>query len=139
VTVGEETVFFRHDKTFVRRPPLLRVLDPSEASKLEAWRAPRIERAGEVFQVDGVAIPEAPGAPAAAVEAARAGVAKALRELRATERVSHHTVIIPGYVAVISGELEDALGEGWRVLVGPQEASDLAPFFRDVWAAARAG
>jgi acetyl-CoA decarbonylase/synthase complex subunit gamma len=63
-------------------------------------------------------------------------VAKALRGMRATERVSHRTVVIPGYVPVISGELEDALGDGWRVLVGPQEASDIAPFFRDVWAAA---
>jgi acetyl-CoA decarbonylase/synthase complex subunit gamma len=53
--------------------------------------------------------------------------------MKADERVSHRTVIIPGYVPVISGELEDALGDGWRVLVGPQEASDIAPFFRDVW------
>jgi len=60
-------------------------------------------------------------------------VAKALRELGACERVHHKTVIIPGYAAVISGELEDALGDGWRVLTGPQEASDLAPFLRDVW------
>jgi acetyl-CoA decarbonylase/synthase complex subunit gamma len=66
-------------------------------------------------------------------------VAKALRAMQATERVRHRTVIIPGYVSVISGELEDALGEGWRVLVGPQEASDLAPFFKDVWSAMRAG
>jgi acetyl-CoA decarbonylase/synthase complex subunit gamma len=53
--------------------------------------------------------------------------------MQATERVSHRTAIIPGYVSVISGELEDALGDGWRVLVGPQEASDIGPFFRDVW------
>ena len=65
-------------------------------------------------------------------------VAKSLRQIGATERVSHRMVIIPGYVAVISGELEDALGDGWRVLVGPQEASDLAPYFRDVWAGIRA-
>lgn len=65
-------------------------------------------------------------------------VAKSLRAMEATGRVSHRTVIIPGYVSVISGELEDALGDGWRVLVGPQEASDLAPFFRDVWGAVRA-
>jgi acetyl-CoA decarbonylase/synthase complex subunit gamma len=60
-------------------------------------------------------------------------VAKSLRAMQATERVSHRTAIIPGYVSVISGELEDALGDGWRVLVGPQEASDIAPFLRDVW------
>ena len=60
-------------------------------------------------------------------------VAKALRQMRAAERVTHRIAIIPGYVPVISGELEDALGDGWHVLVGPQEASDIAPFFRDVW------
>jgi acetyl-CoA decarbonylase/synthase complex subunit gamma len=363
ITVGEETVFFRHEKTFVRRPGLFRVLN--SASDLDAWRALRIERAGETFQVDGVAIPESPGAPdaaaaaaergfpvailaatpegaaamaerikdhrpllvpppgadlaayanlaarlkiplvvsgsdlntlaTAAMDATRAGVtdilleppgadlrgihhslsairrgaldrihpglghpvflriaagefekavlgitkfaslltiedhggetwlplwtlrqniytdpqkplqmqtgvyaigepdaksplvvttnfsltyfivsteleatglachlavvdaeglsvltawsagkfsgdrvAKSLRAMQATERVSHKTAIIPGYVSVISGELEDALGDGWRVLVGPQEASDLGPFFRDVWGAARA-
>jgi acetyl-CoA decarbonylase/synthase complex subunit gamma len=367
ITVGEETVFFRHEKTFVRRPGLFRLLEASAGAEaaLDEWRAVRIERAGETFQIDGVAIPEAPGAPElaaaaarrgfpvavlgqtaegaaaiaerikdqrpllvppaganpgawanlaarlgvplvvsgtdlaglaeAAAEASRAGVAdilleppgadpralhhslsairraaldrihpglghpvflrvgpgeiekavlgvtkfasllviadqggetwlplwtlrqniytdpqkplqmdpgvhsigetdarspllvttnfsltyfivsteleatglgchlavvdaeglsvltawsagkfsgervaKALRQMQATELVSHRTLIIPGYVAVISGELEDALGDGWRVLVGPQEASDIAPFFRDVWEAVRA-
>ena len=60
-------------------------------------------------------------------------MAKSLRQMGAPERVSHRTVIIPGYASVISGELEDSLGDGWRVLVGPQEASDIAPFLRDVW------
>jgi CO dehydrogenase/acetyl-CoA synthase gamma subunit (corrinoid Fe-S protein) len=36
---------------------------------------------------------------------------------------------------VISGELEDSLGSGWCVITGPQEACDIGPFFRDVWAA----
>jgi acetyl-CoA decarbonylase/synthase complex subunit gamma len=367
MTVGEETVFFRHEKTFVRRPGLFRVLDPASDrdALLDSWRALRIERAGETFQVDGVAIPDAPGAPDAAAAAAERGfpvallaatpqgasamaerikdhrpllvpppgadlgayaslaarlkiplvvsgadlnalataaleatradvtdilleppgtdlrslhhsltairrgaldrihpglghpvflriaageferavlgitkfasllaiadhggetwfplwtlrqniytdpqkplqmqpgvysigepnaqsplvitsnfsltyfivsteleasgtachlavvdaeglsvltawsagkfsgdrVAKSLRAMQATERVSHKTAIIPGYVSVISGELEDALGDGWRVLVGPQEASDIGPFFRDVWASTRA-
>jgi acetyl-CoA decarbonylase/synthase complex subunit gamma len=62
-------------------------------------------------------------------------VAKALKEMTATERVGHKTVIIPGYAAVISGELEDALGPSWRVLTGPQEVADIGPFFRDVWSA----
>ena len=367
ITVGEETVFFRHEKTFVRRPGLFRVLNPASDrdALLDSWRSLRIDRAGESFQVDGVAIPESPGSPdaaaaaaergfpvallaatpqgasamaerikdhrpllvpppgadlgayaslaarlavplvvsgadlnglaTAAMDATRAGVAdilleppgadlrglhhslsgirraaldrihpglghpvflriaagefekavlgitkfaslltiedqgvetwlplwtlrqniytdpqkplqmqpgvysigepdagspllittnfsltyfivsteleatglachlavvdaeglsvltawsagkfsgdrvaKSLRAMQATERVSHRTAIIPGYVSVISGELEDALGDGWRVLVGPQEASDIAPFFRDVWGAVRA-
>jgi acetyl-CoA decarbonylase/synthase complex subunit gamma len=38
-------------------------------------------------------------------------------------------VIIPGYVASISGELEESM-PGWEVLVGPQEASDIGPFMK---------
>ena len=38
-------------------------------------------------------------------------------------------IIIPGYVASISGELEEAM-PGWEVCVGPQEASDIAPYMK---------
>lgn len=38
-------------------------------------------------------------------------------------------IVIPGYVAQISGELEENL-PGWEVLVGPQEASDLGSFMK---------
>jgi hypothetical protein len=37
-------------------------------------------------------------------------------------KVKHRTVIIPGYVAQLSGELEEELA-GWKVVVGPREAS----------------
>ena len=36
-------------------------------------------------------------------------------------------LIIPGYVAQISGEVEEGL-PGWEVLVGPGEAVDLGRF-----------
>ena len=39
------------------------------------------------------------------------------------------TIVIPGYVAQISGELEEGL-PGWEVLVGPPEASDLESFIK---------
>ncbi len=66
-------------------------------------------------------------------------VGKILQELGATRLVKHRTVIIPGYVAVIAGELEDTLGDGWRVLVGPQEASDVGAFFREIWESVLSG
>ncbi len=66
-------------------------------------------------------------------------VGKALLEMGAADLVGHRKVIIPGYVAVISGELEDSMGSGWKVLTGPQEASDIGPFLRDVWEAAGTG
>ncbi|RJP82241.1 MAG: acetyl-CoA decarbonylase/synthase complex subunit gamma [Candidatus Zixiibacteriota bacterium] len=48
------------------------------------------------------------------------------------DKVAHRKVIIPGYVAVIQGEMEDAL-PGWEVLVGPQEAADVPAYVKDVW------
>jgi acetyl-CoA decarbonylase/synthase complex subunit gamma len=40
-------------------------------------------------------------------------------------------VIIPGYVAVMSGALEEE--SGWKVLVGPREASGLPKYLKTVW------
>lgn len=47
------------------------------------------------------------------------------------EKIKHTNVIIPGYAAGISGELEEELG-GWTVTVGPREASQI-PKFLKVW------
>jgi acetyl-CoA decarbonylase/synthase complex subunit gamma len=59
-------------------------------------------------------------------------VGKAVLESGIADRIKHRKVIIPGYVAVIKGEMEDAL-PGWEVLVGPQEASDIPAYVKDVW------
>jgi acetyl-CoA decarbonylase/synthase complex subunit gamma len=44
------------------------------------------------------------------------------------ERVTHRNLIIPGLVAMISGDVEDETG--WHVRVGPREASGLPRFLR---------
>jgi len=59
-------------------------------------------------------------------------VAKRLLESGIEKKISHRRVIIPGYVAVIQGEMEEALG-GWEVLVGPEEAADIPGYFKEVW------
>jgi acetyl-CoA decarbonylase/synthase, CODH/ACS complex subunit gamma len=59
-------------------------------------------------------------------------VGKFVRESGIADKVSHRKVILPGYVAVIQGEMEDAL-PGWEVMVGPQEAADIPAFIKDVW------
>ncbi|MHB0999146.1 MAG: acetyl-CoA decarbonylase/synthase complex subunit gamma [Armatimonadota bacterium] len=51
------------------------------------------------------------------------------------DQVKTRRLIIPGYVAQISGELDESL-PGWEIVVGPQEASDLAPFMKMQVAAA---
>jgi acetyl-CoA decarbonylase/synthase complex subunit gamma len=35
-------------------------------------------------------------------------------------------------VAVISGELEEELGSGWEVIVGPREAAHIPRFLREL-------
>ena len=42
------------------------------------------------------------------------------------EKVNHKKVVIPGYVAVVSGKLKEL--SGWEVVVGPREASGIVPF-----------
>jgi acetyl-CoA decarbonylase/synthase complex subunit gamma len=54
-------------------------------------------------------------------------IAKFAKEIKLDELVTTREIIIPGYVARISGELEEFL-PGWKVLVGPQEAADLESF-----------
>jgi len=58
-----------------------------------------------------------------------AKVAAFLKASGLEAQVATRRVIIPGYVAQISGELEESL-PGWEVVVGPQEASDLGPFLK---------
>jgi acetyl-CoA decarbonylase/synthase complex subunit gamma len=54
-----------------------------------------------------------------------------VKESGLPERMTTKRIIIPGYVAQISGELEEAL-PGWKVLVGPQEAVDIEGFVKNV-------
>jgi acetyl-CoA decarbonylase/synthase complex subunit gamma len=48
-----------------------------------------------------------------------------------TKAVAHRKVIIPGYIAAMSGGLTD--DSGWEVLVGPREASGLPKYLKTVW------
>jgi acetyl-CoA decarbonylase/synthase complex subunit gamma len=43
------------------------------------------------------------------------------------DKVKHRKLIIPGKVARIKGELEEAL-PGWEIIVGPREASEIAAY-----------
>jgi acetyl-CoA decarbonylase/synthase complex subunit gamma len=47
------------------------------------------------------------------------------------DKVKHRNLIIPGYAAGISGELEDELGGGWTISVGPREASQIPKYLRN--------
>ncbi len=58
-----------------------------------------------------------------------AHIAKFAKSIDLENLVSSRTIIIPGYVAQISGELEEQM-HGWKVIVGPQEAADLESFIK---------
>jgi len=45
------------------------------------------------------------------------------------DKVKHKNIVIPGYAAGISGELEEEL-QGWSVTVGPREASQISKFLK---------
>ena len=53
-----------------------------------------------------------------------------LNKFEAASVVSHKRLIIPGYVAVMSGDLEE--GSGWQVVVGPKEAAGIPSFLKNL-------
>ncbi|MFH0935969.1 MAG: acetyl-CoA decarbonylase/synthase complex subunit gamma [Candidatus Omnitrophota bacterium] len=57
-----------------------------------------------------------------------AKISESINKCTLKDAVAHKKIIIPGYVAVISGELEDA--SGWEVTVGPKEAAGLPSFLK---------
>ena len=46
------------------------------------------------------------------------------------EAIKHKNLIIPGYVAMISGELEDQ--SGFKIIVGPKEAAGIPSFLKNL-------
>jgi len=56
-------------------------------------------------------------------------IAQAIEKAGLKEVVSHNKIVIPGYVAVMSGDLQEA--SGWQVVVGPKEAAGLPSFLKN--------
>jgi len=58
-------------------------------------------------------------------------IAKAIKSFNVADKVSKKRVVLPGHVAVLSGELEEELSD-WEIRVGPREAVDLPAFMKQV-------
>ncbi|MBP7964699.1 MAG: acetyl-CoA decarbonylase/synthase complex subunit gamma [Caldilineaceae bacterium] len=56
-------------------------------------------------------------------------IAKAVKATGIEEKISHRRIVIPGQVAVLSGEIEEEM-PGWEIKVGPREAVDLPGFLK---------
>jgi acetyl-CoA decarbonylase/synthase, CODH/ACS complex subunit gamma len=57
-------------------------------------------------------------------------IAKSLDTFGVRETVRHKNLVIPGYVAMISGDLEDA--SGFKIIVGPKEAAGIPAFLKNL-------
>lgn len=56
-------------------------------------------------------------------------IAKAIKGFNVADKVRKKRIVLPGHVAVLSGEVEEELPD-WEVRVGPREAVDLPAFMK---------
>lgn len=89
-----------------RVPSYLLILNTEGLSVMTAWAAGK-------FAADAIAI-----------FVKKSGIA---------DKVKTKRLIIPGYAAGMSGELEEEL-PGWEILIGPREAAHIPPFLRERYA-----
>ncbi|OIO37040.1 MAG: hypothetical protein AUJ74_00095 [Candidatus Omnitrophica bacterium CG1_02_44_16] len=57
-------------------------------------------------------------------------ISDTLIKFKLSDIVKHKDLIIPGYVAMMSGDLEEK--SGWNILVGPREAAGLPSFLKNL-------
>ncbi|EEG78228.1 acetyl-CoA decarbonylase/synthase complex subunit gamma [Dethiobacter alkaliphilus] len=88
-----------------------------EGSKVPAWIVP--------VNTDGISVLTA----WAAGKLTGDSINKALKENDMESKVNHKTLVLPGYVAVLSGSTEEETG--WKVIVGPREAAGIGKFAKD--------
>lgn len=92
-----------------------------EASKVPAWLC--------VMDVEGLSVLTAWGAGKFVPDK----IAQFVQKVEIAGKVNHKKITIPGYIAQISGELEDELSD-WKVEIGPREAGDI-PQYLKAWSA----
>lgn len=88
-----------------------------EAAKIPTWLC--------VMDVEGLSVLTAWAAGKFIPER----IAPFIKRCGIAEKVKHNKLVIPGYIAQISGELEEELPD-WKVMVGSREASDIPAFLR---------
>jgi acetyl-CoA decarbonylase/synthase complex subunit gamma len=90
-----------------RQPAYLAVVDTDGLSVLTAWAAGKFvgDTIGPFIQKQGIA-----------------------------DKLEKPTLILPGYTAVISGDVEEELGSGWDVKIGPREATAITPYLKENFA-----
>lgn len=88
-----------------RVPSWLLILDTEGLSVMTAWAAGKF--AGDV-------------------------VGSFVKKCGIADKVSHKKIIIPGYAASISGEMEEEIPD-WEIMIGPRDATLIPKFLKDNW------
>ncbi|WP_297210437.1 MULTISPECIES: acetyl-CoA decarbonylase/synthase complex subunit gamma [Thermodesulfovibrio] len=88
-----------------------------ENSKVPAWLA--------IMDCDGLSVLTA----WAAGKFSASKIAQFIKESGIEQKLAHRELIIPGYVAMLKGAIEDKLS-GWKVIVGTKEASAIPAFLK---------
>jgi acetyl-CoA decarbonylase/synthase complex subunit gamma len=66
----------------------------------------------------------------AAGKLSAASIAKFISDFDIESKIKNRTLIIPGLVAVLKGELEESLPD-WKIVVGPNEAVEIVKFIKN--------
>ena len=67
----------------------------------------------------------------AAGKLSASSIQKFFREFDIERKIKSRTLVIPGKVAVLKGEIEESL-PGWKIVVAPNEAVELVKFFKEM-------
>jgi acetyl-CoA decarbonylase/synthase complex subunit gamma len=89
-----------------------------EASRVPTWLM--------IMDTDGLSVLTAWSAGKFVADA----MAPFVKKIGIESKVGHKKIIIPGFVAQLSGEFQEELGAGWEVIIGPREAADLPRFLK---------
>lgn len=89
-----------------------------EASRVPTWLL--------IMDTDGMSVLTAWSAGKFVADA----MAPFVKKIGIEGKINHKKIIIPGYVAQLSGEFQEELGAGWEVVIGPREAADLPKFLK---------
>lgn len=96
-----------------------------EGSKVSSWLL--------IMDTEGLSVMTA----WAAGKFSGSGVGAFVKKSGIESKVGHRKIIIPGYAAAISGDLEEEL-PGWEVITGPKDASFLPKFLKGMQAGKKA-
>jgi len=61
-------------------------------------------------------------------------IGESMKKQGCNDKIANKKIVIPGLAAIISGDLEEELGDEWEVMVGPREASFIPAFLKQNFA-----